>query len=399
MDQGREPGAHEAYYPSVRVQRFEYRAGRCLGRSIQLRQGYILMRSGIRVLRGKLAVRLVLLPVLAFFIVLGAGNAWSALEQAGRAGEISGAVTVGRGGGRQPLKNGDPVFLKDKIQAGAGSSVEIILLDESRVKLAENTMLEVTEYIYKPAEKTRAGLVSIISGKARFLATDLREYRDKRFRVHTRTAVIGSRDTDFIVSYQPGQRDQDNASGDEGGCRDGLVEAFSIENPITAMSRAVPGRPVLLTPNMLVQICGYNPPAPPRFANPAERARLLGGLEKIGNVTTPILGRPHQGSSPQFSDLMGGLGGGGEEGNEGELEDLLGGGARPENPAFGPTASTLTRRGQPIPVTRPTTPTTIIPPTTLPPTNIPRVLPTGRRSSELPGGPGAPGKGGNPASR
>jgi hypothetical protein len=140
------------------------------------------------------------------------------------------------------------------------------------MKLAANTSLEITEYLYNPAEKTRQGLVSLTVGKARFAVQDLQDFRDKRFRVQTRTALVGSRDTDFIVEFKPG------VSGNEG-----LLSALCLENSIFVVSVEFPDRPALLTANMISQVYGVNLPTPPRFATSAELSALLSGLEQIGN--------------------------------------------------------------------------------------------------------------------
>ncbi len=141
-----------------------------------------------------------------FFLVaaislLAAHELWAAPEPAGRAEILTGTVTVERDGKPEALKAGDPVFVKDRIITGPESSAEIAFVDLSRMKLAANTDLEITGYLYDPGEKTRQGLISLTFGKARFAVRDFQEFRDKRFRVKTGTAFVGSRDTDFIVAY------------------------------------------------------------------------------------------------------------------------------------------------------------------------------------------------------
>ena len=80
------------------------------------------------------------------------------------------------------------------------ASVELGFLDNSHVKMAPDTVLEITEYLYKPQEKKRQSLLSMASGKARFLVQELQDFKQKRFQVQTQTAIVGTRDTEFIVS-------------------------------------------------------------------------------------------------------------------------------------------------------------------------------------------------------
>ena len=158
------------------------------------------MFAHIRVLAGRSPRRFIFV-LAAALLLLVARQVSAASEPVGKADILTGTVTFERAGKQDVLKPGDPLFLKDRIQTGASSSAEIVFVDLSRMKLAANTNLEITEYLYNPAEKTRQGLVSLTFGKARFAVQDLQDFRDKRFRVQTRTAVVGSRDTDFIVAF------------------------------------------------------------------------------------------------------------------------------------------------------------------------------------------------------
>jgi hypothetical protein len=181
-------------------------------------------------------------------------------------------VTFERAGKLEALQAGDPVFIKDRIMTGPESSAEIVFADNSRMKIASNTDLEITGYLYNPAEKIRQGLISLTSGKARFTVEDLQEFNDRRFRVQTRTAIVGSRDTDFIVAYDP-ELPRDEV------CRDGLSAALCLENSIIVIGLEFPDKPALLTAKMISQVCGANFPTPPRFATPAELARIRAGLD------------------------------------------------------------------------------------------------------------------------
>ncbi len=211
----------------------------------------------------------------AMFMVT-AHRSWAAQEVAGLAGIVAGTVTVERAGMQETLKAGDPVFVKDRILTGAGSSAEIALVDRSRMELAADTSLEITQYLYNPAAKIRYGLISLSFGKARFSVQDPEEFNDRRFRVLTGTAVVGSLDTDFVVAY-------DRELPRDEVCREGLANALCLENSILVFSLEFQDKPALLTANMISQVCGPNLPTPPRFATGAELARLLSGLDRIAN--------------------------------------------------------------------------------------------------------------------
>lgn len=201
----------------------------------------------------------------------------AANELAGRVQTLTGTVTAAGAGKRGTLKAGDSVFVRDRIVTGARSSVEIAFIDGSRMKLAEDTTLEITEYQYDPAEKIRRGLISLISGKARFVVRDFRKFNDDRFRVETETAAVGSRDTDFIVACN-----RHLPAGEV--CPRGLTTALCILNSIIVFNLRSPDRPALLTADMISRVCGPDLPTPPHFSTAAELAEILAGLDRMGNT-------------------------------------------------------------------------------------------------------------------
>jgi hypothetical protein len=213
----------------------------------------------------------------------------------GKVASIHGTVQVEREGRSQTAKEGDRVYLLDRWRTQPESGVELVFLDDSRVKLAPNTVLEITEYVYKPEEKTRQSLVSMVSGKARFLVQDFQDYKERRFRVQTQTAIVGTRDTDFIVNVKAKPEINDV-------CKDLAIEAFCIENAIVIHTRNLEEKHVVITANMLSQVCGMNPPTPPRFVTAVERQRLLRGLEQVG-AKREGLGSVQQGSEDKTEKI------------------------------------------------------------------------------------------------
>lgn len=168
-------------------------------------------------------------------------------EPIGKIEALSGVVQVERNGRKQAVNVGDPVLLQDKWHTDSDSGAEIVFTDASRIKLTSNTSLEITEFLYKPDEKRRNGLFELIAGKARFVAKSLQEFKDQRFRVQTQTAVFGTRGTDFIV-WVKAQND---------------VYVLCLESAIELYNRAIMGKPVVLTPNMISRVFEK------KFASPA----------------------------------------------------------------------------------------------------------------------------------
>jgi hypothetical protein len=218
-----------------------------------------------------------ILLLLGVLFVWRAGYGWCLSVPAGSAGFIRGDVSVEREGRQSVLAQGDSIFVEDRLRTGPGGSIEVVLVDESRIKLAENTFIEVTEYQYDPTKKLRHAHMSLFNGKVQFIVQEFQEFDDTRFRVETQVAVVESRDTDFIVVSQ-------GEAASDAVCRDGLVEVLCVENAVVVLSSDFVENLVVLAPNMISRVCGHSLPTPPRFAGANELASILKGLDEEGNV-------------------------------------------------------------------------------------------------------------------
>lgn len=62
---------------------------------------------------------------------------------------------------------GDSVYRKDHVQTEKGSRVQILFHDESLLNLAENTTIQISEYIYSPKENMRSVEIRVLMGRVR----------------------------------------------------------------------------------------------------------------------------------------------------------------------------------------------------------------------------------------
>lgn len=212
--------------------------------------------------------------VLALFIApkTGAGP-----EPIGWCGALSGTVSVVRSEEKAVLNPEDPVFVGDRIVTGPEGSAEIVLADESRMELAAETNLAISEFAYDPEKRTRHAVISLLDGRARFAMRELPESSADHFRVLTATAAVGSSDTDFIVSYER-EHPRDEV------CMGGLTTALCLKDSVVVMSVDYPEKPAVIAGYMLSRVCGGNMPTPPRFATPAELAAATAGIGRSGGV-------------------------------------------------------------------------------------------------------------------
>ncbi len=97
-----------------------------------------------------------------------------------------------------------PVFEQDTVITQEKGRIEILLNDESKLILASGTKLELTKSVYDSKKKTRSSFFNMLIGKARFLVTKLSNFNSSEFKVKTKTAVMGVRGSDFVVTAKPG---------------------------------------------------------------------------------------------------------------------------------------------------------------------------------------------------
>jgi hypothetical protein len=215
-------------------------------------------------------------------MMLGAGQAWSASDPVGKAESLKGNVAVDREGASGPAAVNDPVYLRDTWKTQAESGAELVFLDDSRIQMGPMASLEITEYLYKPEEKTREGLISMMSGKVRFVVQDLQDYKQKRMRVQTQTAVVGTRGTAFIVWVVSPE----------------ITRVLGVSNDIDFCNARIPGACVTVSPNMTSEVRVSLPPTLPVVAPPEVIKEITRGVERTADTPTPPAPPPPPPSTP-----------------------------------------------------------------------------------------------------
>lgn len=93
----------------------------------------------------------------------------------------------------------DKIFLNDTIHTRERAKVQLLFQDDSLLTLGESTRIEVSEHLYQPAENRRSSVFRLFTGKVRAIVGKAFSQEGSRFQVHTPTAVVGTRMTQFIV--------------------------------------------------------------------------------------------------------------------------------------------------------------------------------------------------------
>jgi hypothetical protein len=211
--------------------------------------------------------------LLVLWVILGVELVSAASEPVGKAEMLKGSVVVEREDYSGPAAVSDPVHLRDKWETREDSSAELVFVDDSRIQMGPKASLEITEYLYQPLEKVRDSLISMMSGKVRFVVQDLQDYKQKRMRVQTQTAVVGTRGTDFIVWIVSPE----------------ITRVLGISNDIDFCNARMPGACVTVSPNMTSEVRANVAPTAPTVAPPEVIKEITKGVEK---VSAPIQAPP-----------------------------------------------------------------------------------------------------------
>jgi len=148
--------------------------------------------------------------IAGFFIILLAAVASQAVygESVGKFTKVEGRVDVTRPGGQAVEVNaGVEIFEKDIVRSKSNSKAEILFADGNILKLAQNTRVEISEYINESGR--RSTVLNLFRGKiqnrVKKLLGSVLGNDENRYEVHTPTAVCGVRGTDFFMYYQKGE--------------------------------------------------------------------------------------------------------------------------------------------------------------------------------------------------
>ena len=135
----------------------------------------------------------------------GMDSPWQVAQAGGAVGPIeigtvkalSGTATVQRGGALQPLGSSEPVYRGDVIETGAGSSLGIILRDNTVFSLSAGARMVMNELVYDPARTDNSMAVSLVQGTFVFITGQVAT--SGTVAITTPVATMGIRGTTPIV--------------------------------------------------------------------------------------------------------------------------------------------------------------------------------------------------------
>jgi hypothetical protein len=129
------------------------------------------------------------------FALLLAGPA-HASSQAGVAAAVRGNCELTREAavGRQ-VQGGEPILLRDEIESGPSSGLQLLLLDETTFTLGAESSIVVDEFIYDPATSAGRVGVNVTKGVFRFVSGKVAKNNPEDVKLRLNGATVGIRGT------------------------------------------------------------------------------------------------------------------------------------------------------------------------------------------------------------
>jgi len=138
----------------------------------------------------------------ALAVLLAAGAAPAMAQEparAGVAGAVRGEVTllasrpdvqVGRA-----VASGQPIFLGDRVETGARSGLQILLLDETVFTIGPNAAIVIDQFVYDPEKGTGRVAASVVKGAFRFVTGKVARNEPEAMTISLPVGTIGIRGT------------------------------------------------------------------------------------------------------------------------------------------------------------------------------------------------------------
>lgn len=96
-------------------------------------------------------------------------------------------------------QKGLPLYSKDTVITLEKARLRLSLNDGSMTTMSSGTRLTLTKSDFDPKNKSRSTFLGMETGKARFWAVKMKDYKHSEFKVKTKTAVAGVRGSDFVI--------------------------------------------------------------------------------------------------------------------------------------------------------------------------------------------------------
>jgi hypothetical protein len=120
-------------------------------------------------------------------------------EPVGSVKTVRGEAFVDRGGAVMPANPGILVHATDTLRTGNDGSLGVLFRDDSILSIGPDSVFELKEFRFEPAEHQFGFLGKIVRGTASYLSGLMGKLSPESIRFETPEATIGIRGTKFAV--------------------------------------------------------------------------------------------------------------------------------------------------------------------------------------------------------
>jgi hypothetical protein len=194
---------------------------------------------------------------------------------------VTGSAEIQRGKLLLSIATNTPVMLHDLLTTSAGSSLVLLLTDNSKLSLGEAARLEIDEHLVGTAGTRKSSVLKLLDGTVRSIVSSALGGAFN-YQIKTTNSVIAVRGTDFEVDYTEGKaRVGYNGCGIYTDVRvhDGTVE---VENP------AHPELKIEVTGGFATTVPCDAPPLNPGPLGLAAHAVVSGAVSALPPPTCPV---------------------------------------------------------------------------------------------------------------
>ncbi len=139
------------------------------------------------------------LSVLLIAVVIGLTSVQLvAADNSGIVVASRGTVTAEAGGESRALKQGDQIFVEDRISTGDKSFAVLQFVDGAKVTVRPNSSVIVEQYAYN-GEGDDEGTLNLVEGGLRIITGAMAKSNPESYKVRTPVALMGVRGTEFAV--------------------------------------------------------------------------------------------------------------------------------------------------------------------------------------------------------
>jgi hypothetical protein len=184
----------------------------------------------------------------------------AAEKEIGTIASTEGTAEIGRDGEWLAAAVGAAIHANDTLRTGTPGHMRVVFDDDTVLTLGDASEMAVSDHVFSPEGDARS-LIDLVSGSVNAVVSEYYRKPNSSYQVKTKTATAGVRGTEFVVTYDSGEK---------------ITEVFVVDGRVEVTSQIQNvENTVFLNANEVTFVrSGELPTAPNRFEEGVLRQRL-----------------------------------------------------------------------------------------------------------------------------